>query len=682
MKVQQEKKRPKILITDDSKLNRLILADMLAEEFDIIEAEDGRQAVAIMEHFGSELSLVLLDVVMPNLDGFGVLAIMNKRRWIETIPVIMITAETTPAYVERAFELGVTDYISRPFDALVVRRRAINTTMLYARQKRLVDMVADQIYEREKSRSLMVSILSHIVEFRNSESGMHVLHIQTLTELLCDQLSHMTNRYDLSQENIARIVLASPLHDIGKIAVPEEILNKPGRLTKDEYEIIKTHSAIGAEMLENIPFLQDEPLVQTAYKICRWHHERYDGKGYPDGLVGDNIPIAAQIVALADVYDALTSPRVYKPALPHQKALQMICGGECGAFNPILLDCLLRCADQIEKAVRCESQSARTPQGIRRIVEEINRHTELSPSERMFEQLEQERTKSRFFASMSREIHFEYTRNPPMLALSEAGAKQLGLRELILNPLSDEQLARVFMEPLRSRLLVSIEKSTPEQPVIQLDSPIRIDGEMRWHRFFCRSMWSADDPPRRTGVIGKLVDIHEEHQRLADLQHIASHDALTGLYDRTYAKKKIIRMLQLNHDINYALLIVDLDGFKNANDTFGHLFGDKVLQLVATRIRKSIRRSDIAARISGDEFLIFVEYTDDPEPIIKRIFDGVCGVFEGFNISISIGVSCTPVLGREYEKLYEKADEALYHAKRAGRGRYCFAAPGPEEESQ
>ena len=341
-----------ILIVDDSALNRMVLIEILGKEnYTFLEAENGQQAVELLDCH-PEVDLLLLDITMPEIDGFGVLEAMNQYHWIEETPVIMISAEDSYTFVERAYDLGASDYITRPFDARVVCRRVSNTLMLYAKQKRLVQMVAEQVYEKEKVSNTMISILSHIVEFRNNESGLHVVHIRTITELLLRRLRKKTDRYPLTEADISLISTASALHDIGKINIPEQILNKPGRLTKEEFEIVKTHSAVGEHMLRQIPFNQNEPLVKVAREICRWHHERWDGRGYPDGLKGDEIPISAQVVSLADVYDALTSERCYKAAFDHETALSMIVNGECGAFNPLLLECLMDGADQIKQAMQ------------------------------------------------------------------------------------------------------------------------------------------------------------------------------------------------------------------------------------------------------------------------------------------------------------------------------------------
>jgi len=341
--------KQKILVVDDSKMNREILITMLEDDFDIIVAENGMVCLELLMQYGKAISAVLLDIVMPVIDGFEVLTYMNRNRWIEDIPVIMISREESDACIRRAFQLGVADYISRPFDNHVVRQRVFNTIKLYAKQRRLTALVSDQIHEKEKNNQMMIEILSQIVEFRNGESGLHVLHIKVLTEMLLEEILKKTDRYRLTPELCQMIFIASSFHDIGKIGIDEKILNKPGRLTVEEFNEMKKHTLIGASMLSKMERYKEEPLIHIAYQICRWHHERYDGSGYPDGLVGDEIPISAQIVSLADVYDALISERAYKKGFTHERAIEMILGGECGIFNPILIECFMEIEQKIKQ---------------------------------------------------------------------------------------------------------------------------------------------------------------------------------------------------------------------------------------------------------------------------------------------------------------------------------------------
>ena len=346
-----EQIKQQVLIVDDSDLNREMLAEMLKDDFRILEASTGEECIQLIEQYGTGISIVLLDIVMPVMDGYDVLKYMGRNHWIEDIPVIMISGEGSENFIRKAYELGVSDYISRPFDMKVVYQRVVNTIKLYAKQRRLISMVTEQIYQRENNNKILITVLSHIVEFRNGESGSHVMHINKLTELLLKQLMKNTDKYTLSGNDIELIATASALHDIGKIGIEDKILNKPGRLTDDEFEIMKTHTVIGARMLEDLKIYKNQKLVQTAWQICRWHHERFDGGGYPDGLVGDEIPIATQVVSVADVYDALVSERVYKKAFSHEKAIEMILNGECGQFNPLLLTCLMQIQDTIKKAL-------------------------------------------------------------------------------------------------------------------------------------------------------------------------------------------------------------------------------------------------------------------------------------------------------------------------------------------
>ena len=337
-KLLQEKTQ--ILLVDDSKMNRMLLREILGDGYRILEAENGQECLETLRAEAGNIALVLLDINMPLMDGFEVLKAMNANHTIEDTPVIMISSEDSDAAIRRSYELGASDYVNRPFDARIVYRRVTNTIKLYAKQRRLVQMVSDQIRARENNTDTLVGVLSHIVEFRNGESGAHVRHIRIITERLLHRLLEISSRYSITAEQQDMIPLASALHDIGKIGIDEKILNKPGKLTPEEFKVIQTHSMLGAKMLHDLDGFAEQPLLQTAYEIARWHHERWDGRGYPDGLKGDEIPISAQLVSLADVYDALTSERCYKKAFSHEKAVQMILNGECGAFNPLLLQCL------------------------------------------------------------------------------------------------------------------------------------------------------------------------------------------------------------------------------------------------------------------------------------------------------------------------------------------------------
>lgn len=347
-----QSEKPSVLIVDDSEMNRIILNEMLKDEYRVLEADNGRTALDMVDRYGDELSLVLLDIIMPGMNGFEVLGELSRRTVADSLPVIMISSEDSDDVVLRAYELGASDYINRPFNARVVRRRVSNTIRLYAKQRRLTSLLSQQYNERVKNSRMLIDIMAGVMELRNGESGLHVTHIEKLTELLLGCLVHRSDQFPLDNEQRSTIAMASALHDIGKMSIDDAILNKPGRLTSEEFEIMKTHTTLGADMLFELGHQHaGNSLLEYAYQIARWHHERWDGKGYPDGLKGDEIPIAAQVVSVADVYDALTSVRVYKDAIPHQEAIQMILDGKCGQFNPLLLDCLLEVQDRIAETL-------------------------------------------------------------------------------------------------------------------------------------------------------------------------------------------------------------------------------------------------------------------------------------------------------------------------------------------
>ncbi len=511
--------KQKILIADDSEMNRELLAAILEEEYDIIQVNDGVQAVDCLQRHAEEISLLLLDIVMPHMDGFEVLSYMNKEHWIDSIPVVIISSENSPIYIKRGYDLGATDFIGKPFDANMVLRRSANAILLGAKQRRMTSIVSNQIYEREKSSKLMINILSHIVEFRNGESGLHVLHIQTITEMLLRQLVQKeNNRYALSKEQIRMITTASALHDIGKISIPDEILNKPGRLTAEEFAVIKGHSMAGANMLSELPLDQkEEPLVKTAYEICRWHHERYDGGGYPDGLKGEEIPVSAQVVALADVYDALTSERCYKDAYSHEKAIEMILAGQCGAFNPLMLECLLDISSSLKKKMGYKSKERYEQTDLSDIASRFH-DFEMDSSEKIVQQLEFERMRYNFLAEGSRNIVFTYTISPPLLTFNQAGCKRSGITEPSFSPLQSGVLKDLVEEQSLKRLIRKITQATRETPDVT-SNLFLTDGKNPCHyRCKCRVIWTDGAEKGYTGVVGKLTDITDDYMVMENVR--------------------------------------------------------------------------------------------------------------------------------------------------------------------
>ena len=511
--------KQKILIADDSEMNRELLAAILEEEYDIIQVNDGVQAVDCLQRQAEEISLLLLDIVMPHMDGFEVLSYMNKEHWIDSIPVVIISSENSPIYIKRGYDLGATDFIEKPFDANMVLRRSANAILLGAKQRRMTSIVSNQIYEREKSSKLMINILSHIVEFRNGESGLHVLHIQTITEMLLRQLVQKeNNRYALSKEQIRMITTASALHDIGKISIPDEILNKPGRLTAEEFAVIKGHSMAGANMLSELPLDQkEEPLVKTAYEICRWHHERYDGGGYPDGLKGEEIPVSAQVVALADVYDALTSERCYKDAYSHEKAIEMILAGQCGAFNPLMLECLLDISSSLKKKMGYKSKERYEQTDLSDIASRFH-DFEMDSSEKIVQQLEFERMRYNFLAEGSRNIVFTYTISPPLLTFNQAGCKRSGITEPSFSPLQSGVLKDLVEEQSLKRLIRKITQATRETPDVT-SNLLLTDGKNPCHyRCKCRVIWTDGAEKGYTGVVGKLTDITDDYMVMENVR--------------------------------------------------------------------------------------------------------------------------------------------------------------------
>ncbi|MDD3337099.1 MAG: diguanylate cyclase [Eubacteriales bacterium] len=657
-----------VLIVDDSPINRAVLENILQPDYPILQAQDGLEAISQVEQHENEIAIILLDIIMPKLDGFGVLDHLKNAGVLENIPVVIISSETSAQFIKRGYTRGAIDYIQRPFDPEIVQQCVINTIMLYSKQKALRAMVDEQVREMERNNTLMIDILSNVMEIRSHESGMHITHIRALTELMMRTVSERLTEYEIQLQDIKTVADASVFHDIGKIGIPEAILNKPGKLTAQEFETIKEHTALGEQMLHRLIFGENEPLVCCARDICRWHHERWDGKGYPDGLKGDEIPISAQVAAIADVYDALTCKRVYKPAYSHEQAVQMILDGECGQFNPRLMECFKDIAVDL-------------PAHFEALVQEHSRYVSnddqpshgdqmVAISQKELYRLEQEKTKYRFIASLSNEVLFEYNRSSDVLTLSESAFPQFGLATVIARISQNQSLFSSENWEVVQKIKDTAQQTIPEEPTAQLNVRILCPGgQMRWYEVTLRSMWSADPKSILTGIIGRFMNVDHQMAERDTLLDQAQRDSLTGLYHRGAAQARIDHIIEKKPSCG-ALLVIDIDNFKSINDQYGHSAGDEIIKRLVAIIIENTRKEDVAARVGGDEFVVFLANVTSEQNVtlyLQRLLGSIAQRKTGHGFTVSIGAALCPRDGDRYAQLFIKADQAMYGSKRAGK---------------
>lgn len=447
--------KQKLLIVDDSEFNRDILKEILGSNYDYLEAENGNQAIQVLE-VHPEIDLMLLDINMPQMNGFQVLEHMREFQWIDEVPVVMISSEESVEIMRKAYDLGITDYISRPFDAVIVKKRVQNTLGLYANQKRLINVVVDQVYEKEENNTIMIGILSNVLGSHNSESSEHILHIRIATEMLLREL---------------------------------------------EFKIMKSHSEIGASMIRDMDFSQDKPLVRIAWEICRWHHERWDGRGYPDGLKGEEIPISAQIVSIADVYDALTSVRCYKNAYDHDTAIQMILEGQCGQFNPLLLECLKEISPQLSKTFKKEKDDNREYYEAQRISEEILRQNALPRKDYSQRVIEIMQEKIKFFKENSGKISMEYNAISGNLVLTDGESQKEYQRD---NLEFDLHGAYDISEEDIQRVKDSLDSVSSKNKEVSMKVMLKVRGERQMCDLKLHTLWSSLKTDGYIGIVGQL----------------------------------------------------------------------------------------------------------------------------------------------------------------------------------
>lgn len=493
--------RKAVLIADDSEMNREMLTDILGDEYRYIYAENGEEVLKLLSH-GVQADILLLDMNMPKMSGMDVLKAMRDHKWIEQIPVVIISAEDDMGFIKNTYHLGATDYIVRPFDAFLVRHRVKNTITMYSQKKELVRIATKKISRSEQISDMLIGIFSHVVEMENNQSESHNLNVKLIVGMLLENLVKKTDRYRLDEEDIALISSAAVLHDLGKIVIPNEILNKPGKLTDEEWETMKTHTVCGDEILKNIPIDQNGRLMKYAREICRYHHERYDGSGYPDGLKGEEIPVSAQVVALADVYDALTSDRCYKKAYSHNTAVDMIENGECGAFNPLILQCFGEISDELYLNIKMGGDREWYFAKSGDMEKKADDEGEISEEGTIY-LTEYESVKKEFFASRCKGIQFEYDalmRKVIYIKYYNDDGEKMYLSTRVTNLLNEHDL---------NLLHEKVGKMTRENPTVTMNVIVPVNGMIKWHKLTVMGIW-AKNREKYVGIVGQFEDIHEK----------------------------------------------------------------------------------------------------------------------------------------------------------------------------
>lgn len=665
-------KQKTILIVDDIALNRSMLAETFKNGYTLLEA------MAMILAHKEELSLVLLDIIMPKKNGFAVLEELRAAGLIDRIPVILISVETRTESILHGYEIGAADIISKPFSPAVVRRRAENIIDLYrhrahleAKLRQQSDALERQAHQLRHISETVIETLGTAVEFRDCESGQHIRRIKEITRALLNALVESYPQYYMTSNTLEAIVAASAMHDLGKIAIPDYILQKPARLTAEEFEVMKTHTTKGCEILQRIEGFETNEFLVYCYEICRHHHERYDGNGYPDGLKGDETPIYAQVVALADVFDALTSARVYKPIFSKQATIHMIFNNECGVFNPVILDCLLRVADELQT----ENPSGGTPVPVSGA--EVPLFEEMPVQNTFSNSLRLNREKYKALAEMSKEIVFEYNAMNNTLDFSGSMYNVLNTQQHLHDAREAWQNEPLIYASDKGRVLSLLEAAKAGGESTQQLRLLTVNGIYEWFEVHCHALYDSSTPPQFLGCVGKLMNIQNFKEETSHWKNEANTDGLTGALSRPAMERLAPKVLANYPDESIAVLFLDVDNFKHINDTYGHLAGDAVLHQLGRNLAAIFRKEDLLCRMGGDEFVVLLRSIGSKDILVSKLRQIIsrCNQTVAFedktvSCSISVGAVLRSAQNESYSALLKMADSALYTAKSNGKNTY------------
>lgn len=691
--MKEAKGKGTLLIVDQQSFDRTFLGELFREDYSVEEASNAFQTAEYLRESAKELKAVLISAAMLEQDEDGICGLLwGKPDEKNDIPVFLITSERINLDTWQRWETMTMDIIEKPFEPAIIRRRVNNAVELYEARKHIKQVIGDELaslrkqtYKKRDMNNAIIDMLSSVIEFRSGESGEHVGRIRSLTRMILNRLKENKIYPGLTDEEIDMISEASAMHDIGKISIPEHILNKPGPLTAEEYEEMKKHTLYGCAILASLPFFQEEEVFQYAYEICRHHHDRWDGTGYPDGIRGNEINLAAQVVAVADVYDSLVSERVYKKAYSHQKAIRMIKEGECGSFNPKILKCFYEIADEAHEKLYSSRREnlLREEEGYSPSFSmgSLKNIQEERISDKALWLLERERQKFTWLTELSDEILFDYDKVADTIEFSEKYKEVFGgnlevcsAREFIKN-------SPYATEKERIRIQEQMKKLDLDQPGVSLEVQLQTKNGVEWFDFVVRGIWSGEEC---VGYFGRLSSIEHLKGETLKWKKQAMQDYLTGLCNRQALENAVQEMLQLKKEV-FSLMMLDVDNFKAVNDTKGHLVGDELLKEIAAILTGKFRESDLIARLGGDEFCALLRGVVN-EKVLSAKAEEICQTTAGelakkygVDISCSIGFSFYPADGEEGSLLLRKADKALYEAKKRGKGCYVFYHEALEE---
>lgn len=665
--------RHTILLVDHDMMERAMMEDAKARGYDIVRMGSGREALYFISAKASSIAMIIVCRELPDMSGLDFLKMMKDRKlYTEEIPIIFAGVNLDHNTANAALGAGCVQALSLPLDIRTFQNIIVRMLTVKRQEYSLQELASQEIFEHVRKSRLLTLVLAEALEQGKwNPDDIGPFDVERETRMLLERLRAKTAKYSLSDEDIDMITYSSCLRNIGYAALAHSLLAKPGQLTVAEFEQIKSHTTTGAEILADASKSLRDDALNYAEEIARSHHEHWDGAGYPDGLKGDEIPISAQAVGLAGTYNALVHARSYRPAFDHDTAVRMILSGECGAFNPLLIECFREVAESFRSEPAVQDMEAPLRDMLKKVLAEHSADPTVDTRKEYFTMVEREEKRLRFYASLSHDCIFEYQADPPRISFSEHAMNKFGLPAIIDDPWHNTNLLQLISLGDLKEIDAQLRSLTLENERVRHDVELNFRGSREWNRIIAGPMLGSDGTYQ--GAVGVIINVENEHRMISRLEEEAAYDPLTKLRNRRNADAIVDQHLHLYTSESFCFCVLDCDDFKKINDQLGHASGDIYLMEIGMLLKSCAQRGDVVGRLGGDEFVWFFSYAKDPQPTLDRALALIQGqeVIEGGPLlSVSLGAATTEEAGRDTEALYRCADEALYEAKRSGKGTY------------